>query len=84
MSGLIFLLLLLSHSTSKHNFTCSLAARDSEERTAALDLIASLFLLLSPSKRDSTLLRVFLFILICALDTIYNKVDFTPFSSKVY
>ena len=80
----MFLLLLLSHSTSKHNFIFSLAARDSEERTTALDLIASLFLLLSPSKRDSTLLRAFFLILICAVNTLYNEGDFTPFSSKVY
>ena len=52
----------LRKSRREHNFTYSLAARCSEERrTTCRGLIASSFLILSPSKRDSTLLRAFLF-----------------------
>ena len=52
----------LRKSRREHNFTYSLAARCSEERRAICrGLFASSFLIVSPSKRDSTLVRAFLF-----------------------
>lgn len=48
-----------------HHFTVSLAERGSEERrTTTHGVIACAFLILSPSKRDATLLRAFLLVFI--------------------